>query len=40
MKHAIHKLKPGKSDCNDGILSDNFKNGTPAYITLHYPTPP
>ena len=25
---AINKLKPGKSDCIDGMLSDNFKNGT------------
>ena len=26
---AINKIKPGKSDCIDGMLSDNFKNGTP-----------
>ena len=25
---AINKLKPGKSDCIDGMLSDNFKNDT------------
>ena len=28
VKYAILKLKPGKSDCIDGIVSDNFKNGT------------
>ena len=27
VKYAIHKLKPGKTDCIDGIVSDNFKNG-------------
>ena len=26
---ATNKIKPGKSDCIDGMLSDNFKNGTP-----------
>ena len=25
---AINKIKLGKSDCIDGMLSDNFKNGT------------
>ena len=25
---AINKFKSGKSDCIDGMLSDNFKNGT------------
>ena len=25
---AINKIKPGKSDCIDGMLSDNLKNGT------------
>ena len=34
VKHAIHKLKPGKSDCIDGIVSDNFKNGTDLQFTL------
>ena len=37
MKFAINKLKPGKSDSTDGLLSDNFKNGTYllySYITL------
>ena len=30
----MYKLKSGKSDCIDGILSDNFKNGTPRLFTL------
>ena len=30
---AINKIKPGKSDCIDGMLSDNFKNGTPRLNT-------
>ena len=34
VKYAIHKLKPGKSDCIDGIVSDNFKNGTDLLFTL------
>ena len=34
IRTAIHKLKSGKSDCIDGILSDNFKNGTPRLFTL------
>ena len=34
MKYAIHKVKPGKSDCIDGIVSDNFKNGTDLLFTL------
>ena len=25
---AINKIKPRKSECIDGMLSDNFKNGT------------
>ena len=25
---AINKIKPGKSDCTDGMLSDNLSNGT------------
>ena len=33
-KYAIHKLKPGKSDCIDGIVSDYFKNGTDLLFTL------
>ena len=28
VKFAINKLKPGKSDSTDGLLSDNFKTGT------------
>ena len=37
VKFAINKLKPGKSDSTDGLLSDNFKNGTHllySYIAL------
>ena len=34
MKYTIHKLKPGKSDCIDGIVFDNFKNGTDLLFTL------
>ena len=34
VKHAIHKLEPGKSDCINGIVSDNFKNGTKLLFTL------
>ena len=34
VKYAIHKLKSGKSDCIDGIVSDNFKNGTDLLFTL------
>ena len=30
---AVHKLKPGKSDCIDNMYSDNFKNGT--YTLYH-----
>ena len=29
VQRAINKIKPGKSDCIHGMLSDNFKNGTP-----------
>ena len=25
---AVHKLKPGKSDCIDNMYSDNLRNGT------------
>ena len=28
VKFAINKLKPGKSDSTDGVLTDNFLNGT------------
>ena len=28
IKFAINKLKPGKSETTDGLLSDNLKNGT------------
>ena len=28
MQRATNKIKLGKSDCIDGMLSDNFKNGT------------
>ena len=28
VQRAIYKIKLGKSDCIDGMLSDNFKNGT------------
>ena len=28
LQSAISKIKPGKSDCTDGILSDNLTNGT------------
>ena len=31
---AIHKLKPSKSDCIDGIYSDNFKHGTRKFCTI------
>ena len=31
---AVHKLKPGKSDCIDNMYSDNLKNGT--YIIIIY----
>ena len=34
MKYAIHKVKPGKSDCIDGIVSDNFKNSIDLLFTL------
>ena len=34
VKNAIHKMKCGKSDCIDGILSDNFKEGTDSLYTL------
>ena len=34
VKYAIHKLKPGKFDCIDGIVSDNFRNGTDLLLTL------
>ena len=34
VKNAIHKMKCGKSDCIDGILSDNFKEGTDSFYTL------
>ena len=37
VKFAINKLKPGKSDSTDGLLSANFKNGTHllySYIAL------
>ena len=36
-KNVIHKIKSGKSDCIDGILSDNFKEGTDSlYTYIHY----
>ena len=28
VQSAINKIKPGKSDCTDGMLSDNLMNGT------------
>ena len=28
VQSAISKIKPGKSDCTDGMLSDNLTNGT------------
>ena len=28
VQSAINKIKPGKSDCTDGMLSDNLTNGT------------
>ena len=34
VKNAIHKMKSGKSDGIDGILSDNFKEGTDNLYTL------
>ena len=34
VKNAIHKVKSGKSDCIDGILSKNFKKGTDSLYTL------
>ena len=34
VKNAIHKMKSGKSGCIDGILSDNFKEGTDSLYTL------
>ena len=34
MKFAINKLKTGKSDSTDGLLSDNFFNGT--YLLYGY----
>ena len=37
VKFAINKLEPGKSDSTDGLLSDNFFNGTHllySYIAL------
>ena len=34
VKNAIHKMKSRKSDCIDGILSDNFKEGTDSLYTL------
>ena len=37
VKFAINKLKPGKSDSTDGLLSDTLKNGTHllySYIAL------
>ena len=34
VKNAIHKMKSGKSDCIDGILSNNFKEGTDSLYTL------
>ena len=33
VKHAIHKLKPSIA-CINGIVSDNFKNGTDLLLTL------
>ena len=29
VQFAINKIKPGKSDCIDGMLCDNLINGTP-----------
>ena len=34
-KNAIHKMKSRKSDCIDGILSDNFKEGTDSLYTVY-----
>ena len=34
VKNALHKIKSGKSDCINGILSDNFKKGTDSLYTL------
>ena len=34
VKNAMHKIKSGKSDCIDGILTDNFKEGTDSLYTL------
>ena len=28
VQSAINKIKPGKSDCIDGMFSDNLTNGT------------
>ena len=28
VQSAINKIKPGKSDCTDGLLSDNLTNET------------
>ena len=28
VQSVIKKIKPGKSDCTDGMLSDNLTNGT------------
>ena len=36
VKNAIHKTKYGKSDCIDGILSDNFNEGLYTLISLLY----
>ena len=34
VKNAIRKMKSRKSDCIDGILSNNFKEGTDSLYTL------
>ncbi len=34
VKNAVCKLKSAKSDCREGILSDNFKNGTTQLFTM------
>ena len=34
MKFAVNKLKTGKYDSTDGLLPDNFKNGT--YLLYSY----
>ena len=33
---AIHKLKPSKSDCIDGIYSENFKHGTLKFCYYYF----